>query len=132
MESNLVSDAVITWLKGVQTQQLSQWAEDQADITEKLLSQYRMWIPVVGYVLGPVRATIAAMTPEDYDGILRRALREVPGKGVICYMHRDWFLTQCAALKDDILARWPEGGTHGDGNDSHNGDSDAGHPEASE
>ncbi len=132
MTHNLVSDAIIEWFKSTPTHQLQIWAENQDDITEKLLVQYRLWIPVAGYFLRGLRTTIEAMTLEDYDAILRRALQDVPERGVICYLHRPWFYDQCATLQRAILAQWPKEDTHGNEHGPDHGDSHAGDKQETE
>ncbi len=121
MMTNLVSDAIMEWLKGTRQADLQRWAEQEEDMTDKLLKQYRLWIPLAGYFLRDVRPTLESLTRADYDAILRRALQDAPERGVICYLHKPWFYAQCETLKQAILARWPGEVTHGDEH-NHNGD----------
>lgn len=110
----LVQEAVLDWLGAQDPARLQAQAEAGADIVDHLLAEYRVWVPMIRFLLPPAaRQAVAAMGDREFRDLLRAALRQHPPQGAVCWAHEAWFLDQCARVRDALLSRAGEAVDHG-------------------
>lgn len=110
----MVRGAVLDWLGAQDPARLQAQAEAGADIVDHLLAEYRVWVPMIRYLLPPAaRQAVAGMGVDAFRALLREALRVHPAQGAVCWAHEDWFLAQCARVRDALLSQAGEAVDHG-------------------
>lgn len=103
----IVVEALIAWLKETPTATLQDHALAHDDMAAHIMAAYQQWIPLIRYIVGrSVVADVAAMGEPEFQQILDTALRRVPDKGMVCYVHRAWFMDQCRGLQTALLQHY--------------------------